>query len=244
MKGGFLEMGKLNRGNVTKLSIRLTGNASKEIQRLSMILNLSQAGVILHSLSKILKEKPDMHELLNLEAKYDLAPKNFALTIKREVADRINDMNVTLDMNKNIWVGLLVSDYFEKRHEQHIKDQVPPEELDRIEEELAKDEPVIKTDTTQVKIEINTELKKKIVEFSEKNYIALSGLVAYSLLNGPYEDIPEYRSGGKEDFFTNIPVYLYEDIKKKTKGLYPKEGFYYELCLYNAFMGEDPVFKL
>ncbi|MGR9527712.1 hypothetical protein ACSS31_29050 (plasmid) [Priestia megaterium] len=154
-------MGKLNRGNVTKLSIRLTEKASKEIERLAMILNLSKAGVILHSLSKILKEKPDMHELLNLEAKYDLAPKNFAITIKREVADRINDMNATLDMNKNIWVGLLVSDYFEKHSEQHIKDQVPQEELDRIEEELSKDDPVIKTDTTQVKIEINTELKKR-----------------------------------------------------------------------------------
>lgn len=219
-------MPKLNRGDVTKLSIRLTEKADKEIKKFGKNLNLSKAGVILFTISKILKEKPDMNTLLNLQQKYELEPKNFALTIKKELAAKINEVNEHVDMNKNIWIGLLISDYFETGQEGVLQQARPKSDTDKV----------------QIKVEINTELKKKIVDYSENQFISLSGLVSYAFLNGPYNSLPQYQSHEKEFFFTTVPNYIYMSLKDEADEHIISDFFYMELCLYNAFMGENKIF--
>lgn len=226
LRGGYLWMGKLNRGEVTKLSIRLTSLAREEIETFAKNLNLSKAGVILFVLTKILKEKPAKTTILNLEQKYDLEPQNLAITIKRELAEEISKLNESIDLNKNIWVGLLVSDYFETRQEGKLQD----EQTD--------------TEPFKIKIEANTELKKKIVNFSEERYIPLSGLVSYACLKGPYEGLPEYQSSEREYFFTRIPSYIYKEVKREADKRGIPDYFYMELCLYETFLGENRVFDL
>ncbi|MBY0077960.1 hypothetical protein H7K13_23830 [Priestia aryabhattai] len=237
-------MGKPNRGNVTKLSIRLTEKAHKEVQRYGMMMNLSKAGVILFALAKILKENPTRTTVLNLEQKYTLEPTNFAMTIKKELADKLADLTVEMDMNKNIWIGLLVSHYFESGKEAEVEEKSDPEFVAEIDRKLALDPPDTSTDVFKIKVETNTELKKKIVEFSEENYIPLSGLVTYALLKGPSETLPEYQEFETDYFFTRIPVTVYEQVKQKADEMYLSDFKYMQLCLYNAFMGKDKVFDL
>lgn len=219
-------MGKLNRGEVTKLSIRLTSKAREEIETFAKNLNLSKAGVILFALTKILKEKPSQNDVLNLQNKYVLELQNLAVTIKKDLAEEINDINDTIDLNKNIWVGLLVSDYFETGQEGNLQE----EQTD--------------TEPFKIKIETNTELKKKIVEISDNRYIPLSGLVSYACLQGPAETLPKYQTNEREVFFTRIPSYIYKEVKRNADERGISDTFYMELCLYDAFLGKNKIFDL
>lgn len=220
-------MGKPNRGQVTKLSIRLTEKARSEIKTFAENLNLSQAQVVMFSLHNILKNRSiSKTSLLNMQHKYDLTPTNFAMTIKKERAQELAEVTKLLDMNKNIWVGLLVSEYFETRREGQLQNK--------------------QTDTLpyQIKVELNVELKKKLIDFSEKYYISLSGLIAYALLKGPSEDLPIYETNEKDAIFTNVPTYVHKKVQHEADLMHITDFFYMELCLYNAFMGENKYFEL
>jgi antitoxin component of RelBE/YafQ-DinJ toxin-antitoxin module len=221
-------MGKLNRGETTKLSIRLTAKAKERIELAAENLNLSKAGVIMFVLSKILKEEHTKSSLLNLENNLVLERENFAVTIKKSIAEDIDRRAKELDMRKNKFVGLLVSNYVENyATTQNLYD----EEHDH--------EPY------KMKVEVNNELKKKMMAFSEKYYFPLSGIVSLSVLkSGPYDRLPVYEEKGKDFFFTRIPTYIMERIKKEAKENLITESFYVELCLYKAFMSEERIFDL
>lgn len=218
------KVGKTNRGETTKLSIRLTAEARHRIQRAAKNLNLSQAGVILFALSNILKKPPTKSLVLNWENKYVLEPKNLALTINMDLSEKVNLLYDEYNMNKNKYVGLMVSHYFET--------------------EVDKELLLTDNDTTPKKIGImiNSELKKKIDSFSDEYYIPLSGLISYSILNKNIDYFPQYNDDVLESFFTRIPAYLVQRVKEESALLHIKESFYVELCLYKAFYSKDKVF--
>jgi hypothetical protein len=222
-------VGKTNRGDTTKLSIRLTAAAMERIEKVATNLNLSKAGVILFSLANTLDKFPERYEVLNLESKYQLEPGNFTLTINKDLQERLNTIHKDYDINKNVLFGLVISDYFENQVEEILM-QEPKSQEDIEPKPLA--------------ISVNNELKKKIDEYSDKYYIPLSGLVSFCILNGSMNSFPEYSSNESERVLTRIPAYLMRLVKEESKRLHVREGFYVELCLYKAFLSEERVFRL
>jgi hypothetical protein len=220
-------MAKTNRGDTTKLSIRLTKNARTNIETIAKNLNLSKAGVILFALSHILRKPPSKSSVFGLEQKYNLEPQNLALTVTTELAARVDALKDIYDgMKKNRYVGLLVSDFFENQKYKSM---------------LSEDK-----DTTPKKIalSINKELKKKMDSFSEMHYVPLSGIIAYCILNGAVNYFPVYNDSESEQFFTRIPKYLSDEVKRQSALFHITESFYVELCLYRAFMSEELIFEV
>lgn len=221
-----MHMGKLNRGETTKLSIRLTSEATRRIEQYAKNLNLSKAGVILFVLPKILEAKPTEEKLLELQETYHLERQHFVMTITKDLGEDINDIVKSYNkMKKNVFIGLLVSDHFESE---------PENELLRDDQNV---EPV------GFRVEINDEVKKKILNYSEDNYIPLSGLITYCILNGPHDKLPFYQSTEKSSFFTRIPSYVRKIVKDEALKMHTTEDFYVEICIYKAFMEKNKIFN-
>ncbi|TCP24453.1 hypothetical protein EV207_12513 [Scopulibacillus darangshiensis] len=220
-------MGKKNRGETTKLSIKLSIKAFKRIERASENLNLSKAGVISFALANIFKNAPSMTNVLNLEQQVILEPDNFSLTIKKDFALKIDELQKQLGMKKNHFMGLLISDYFE-RLEEHS--------------------PVLKndlnTDPKQMMIQVNEDLKKKIVDYSEKHYIPISGLISYCILNGPINYLPIYKTDEYETIFTRVPAYIIDLVKKGAERHSVPDHFYAALCCHKAFTSDNKIFDV
>lgn len=220
-------MGRFNRGETTKLSIRLSSAAREKIEAATINLNLSKAGVILFVLTKIIEDFPSKLSVINMENKIDLEPANFALNLKQGLADKISRIAAEYDMKKNILIGLVVSDYFLNEINPDIVVEREPYE-----------------DPSKVLVQVNKELKKKMNEYSEHTFIPLSGLVSYSILKGHYQSLPIYTDNESVAFFTNIPPYLSERVKAAARERHIKESFYIELCLYKVFMSNEKEFDL
>ena len=215
-------MAKINRGRTTKLSIRLSEKAINKIDSVRKNLNLSKAGVILFALSNILKNPPSKEEVINLENKIDLLPKNFPVTVKIEFTRSVDDLSERYGMRKNKLIGLIVSKYFEDLEDEESQENVKGQ---------------------QVKLQLNVELKEMIDQYSDNHFIPLSGIVSKCLLNGPYKGVPSYNSNDMVTLFTNVPTYLYEEVKEKANNIGIPEHFYISLCIYNSFRGDSKIFE-
>ena len=207
-------MSKLNRGKTTKLSIRLSESARKNINISSDNLGISAAGVILFELTKILQNPPTLSEVEEMKNDITLSKNHFPLTVNEKVMQQVNDLSERYGMKKNVLVGLIVSNKF-------------LEETPEAQEDL---------EPKKLMLQVNEELKKKMMEYSEVNYIPLNALVTYSILQGPPEELPNYESGTYEQIFTNVPEYIGELIKKESSKYSIREHFYTSMCIYKQFM--------
>jgi hypothetical protein len=224
-------LARLNRGDTTKLSIKLSAEAKRKIEFASKNLNLSKAGVIMFALTYILKNPPSKTDLLNYENQIVLEKGNFPITIKKEFSKTIDALQQKYDMNKNVFVGLMVSHHFE-----NVVREGCTEALDERDPEETKPQKVM--------IQLNTDIKKKMMEFSDKNYISLSGLISFSILEGPYEYFPTYESNEEESFYTTIPTYLYNRAKTGANYRGIPVHFYIELCVHQAYFSKQGIFDL
>lgn len=136
------------------------------------------------------------------------------------MASSIDELVEQYQMKKNVSIGLIVSDYFEKLEEDQQEN----------------------VEAHQIFLNLNVGLKKRIDEYSKKHYLPLSGIVAKSLLNGPYKGFPKYEVDEFETLFTNVPTYIYEDMKRQAAEMGIMEHFYISLCIYEAFNGENKIF--
>lgn len=217
-------MARLNRGETTRLSIRLSAGAKEKIEVVRNNLNLSKSGMILFALSNIFKETPSKEVLINLESKIILETDHFPVTVKADLGQTIDRLCEQYDMKKNALTGFLVSDYFEKLQDENLLEIHEPE------------------DPKKVMFQVNEDLKKKMIEYSEKTYIPLSGLVSLSILHGPYIGIPSYQNTEPEVFYTNIPFYLYRKMKSHADDMGLPEHFYVSQCVYKAFFSDEKIF--
>ena len=207
-------MPKLNRGNTSKLSIRLSTEAKEQIEIAAKNLGISKAGVILFGLTKLLKNPPSLSKIEQLEKEITLEDKHFVLTANEGLLKRVNELAEDYDIKKNVLIGYIVSEYFMNMSEQ-IEENVKPK---------------------QIMVQLNEKLKKKMMEYSEEHYIPLCALVSYSILHGTYEGIPKYEEAETVQFFTNVPGYIGELVKEKAEKDNIREHFYTSLCLYKQFM--------
>ncbi|USK31535.1 hypothetical protein LIT32_26045 (plasmid) [Bacillus sp. CMF21] len=211
-------MGRTNRGKTTKLSIRLSEMARVKIDAAADNIGVSAAGVILLELSKMLKYPPSRNDILTLESSIPLKKDHFSMSVNEKIAEKINDLVEDYDIKKNILIGLMVSDYFERANIPGVKE---PKKL---------------------MVQVNEVLKAKMDKFSEDNYVPLSGIVAYSILNGPYEQMPLYEGNKTVQFFTTVPSYIGDMVKDKADEMNIREHFYTSLCLYKQFMSPEGRF--
>lgn len=223
MKEGGIPMPKINRGDTTKMSIKLSSPARQNIEVAAKKYGLSKGGIILFELSKILKDPPSKTEVLTLDNKITLERSHFVLTTTKKLASDLNDLSREYDMKKNVLIGLIVSHHFET----HFSDLEEPEDLD----------------SKQIKMDINEELKKKILTYSEENFIPLSGIVSYSVLQGPHSELPEYSGKEREVMFTRVPGYIFDEIRTKAYEMNIREHFYVSQCLYKQFMTPEGRFS-
>lgn len=214
-------MGKLNRGNTLKLSIRLSIAAKQKIEKAADNLGISKAGVILFELTKMLENPPSLSEIDQLKETITLERVNFPITVNEKTMQRVNHLSESYGVPKNVLIGLIVSAKFE---DLEVKE----------ESEL---------DPKKLMLQVNEQLKKKIIDYSEKHYVPINALVSYSILEGPYDGFPSYEDPGQMiEIFTNVPAYIGELVKEKAKDLNIREHFYTSLCLYKQFMLPDGRF--
>ncbi|USK72634.1 hypothetical protein [Peribacillus asahii] len=214
-------MAKLNRGKTTKLSIRLSVTARQKIEMAAKNLGISLGGVILFELTKIMKNPPSLADVEELKSKIRLEPNHFVLTISTQLIDKINVMSEDYGTKKNVLIGYMVSDHFEKL-------DVDNEEKD--------------FESKRIMLQVNETLKKKMIEYSEENYIPLNALVSYSVLQGPYEGFPSYETDVTEQIFTKVPEYIGQIIKEESIEGNMREHFYSSLCLFKQFMTPEGRF--
>ena len=112
MKEGVERMSKLNRGNTTKLSIRLSATARHNIEIAAANLGISKAGVILFELTKLLKNPPSLSRIEELENEITLERNHFVLTVNEEMSNKINALAEEYGIKKNILIGYIMSERF------------------------------------------------------------------------------------------------------------------------------------
>ena len=208
-------MPKINRGTTTKLSIRLSAGARQKISKAAENLGISLAGVIIFELTKILKNPPSLSEIEQLEEEISLERNHFVMTVNEKLMKKINSIAIDYDMRKNVLVGLIVSNHFVNMDDLEKEKDLQPKKL---------------------MVQINETLKKKMMEYSEENYIPLGAIIGYSILNGPYEKFPKYEDGEAEKIFINVPEYIGQMVKEGAEELNIREHFYTSLCIYKQFM--------
>lgn len=213
-------MPKLNRGNTTKLSIRLSAIAKGKIEAAAKNLGISQAGVILFELGQILKNPPTETKLQTIVSAVTLENAHFVMTVNQNIMQRVNELAEDYDMKKNVLVGYLISDLFENMEVREETDLEPK----------------------QLLVQVNEDLKKRIMEYSENHYIPLNSIVSYSILKGHYEKLPYFSGNQLEQFFTNVPAYIGDKVKRKSEEFDMREHFYTAMCLYKQFMTPEGRF--
>lgn len=208
-------MAKLNRGNTLKLSVRLSATAEQKIRIAAKNLGISAGGLILFELTKLLKDFPAADQIEDMKEEITLERKHFVVTVNERLMQQIDNLAARYDMKKNILIGYVVSDHFLKAADPEAADDLDPKKL---------------------MVQVNESLKKKMMNYSEKHFIPLSGLVTYSILQGPYEGMPSYEDGEAVQFFTNVPGYIGDMVKERAEEANIREHFYTALCLYKQFM--------
>jgi len=212
-------MPKINRGITVKLSIRLSAIAKQKIEYAAKNLGISLAGVILFELTKLLKNPPTLSEIADIENRITLERKHFVVTVNEALMERVNNLAEDYDQKKNVLIGYIVSDHFENYGDE------PEDEKD--------------LEPKKLMVQVNESLKKKMMEYSEHHFIPLSAIVAYSILQGPYEGLPIYEDKENKEtvqFFTNVPAYIGEQVKEGAIEHNIREHFYTSLCIYKQFM--------
>lgn len=207
-------MGKINRGDTTKLSIRLSTAAKQNIEITANNLGISKGGVLLFELTKLLQNPPSKSKIQELEKEITLERNHFVVTVNRPLIEKINDMAEDYGMKKNVLIGYITSEHFENLTDPR-QENVEPKKL---------------------MVQVNEALKKKMMDYSEKHYIPLNSLVSYSILQGPYDGLPSYDDGETVQFFTSVPEYIGEIVKNKAVEHNIREHFYTSLCIFKQFM--------
>ncbi|PGQ88341.1 hypothetical protein [Priestia megaterium] len=209
-------MTRLNRGKTTKLSIKLSSLAKDNIEKAAKNLSVSKASVIMFELTKILEAPPSKSHIEEIDFRKEIVldPKPFVITVNERLSERINNLAEDYGMKKYRLIGYMVSEAFEDRKEEE-KENTEPKRL---------------------MVQTNEHLKKKMMEYSEENYIPLGVLVSYCILQGPSEEIPSYEEGEVDTFFTNVPEYIGDIIKDQAEERFMREHFYTSSCIYKQFM--------
>lgn len=214
-------MPKLNKGDTSKLSIRLSMLARQRIDVKAKNLGISSGGLVLFELTKLLENPPSLIELEQMENEITLERNHFVLTVNKNLQEKVNKIADDYEMKKNILIGYIVSNHFENFEN-------PDQGLD--------------TKPKKIAVRVNESLKKKMMDYIEENYITLSSLVTYSILEGPSEELPSYEGNEIEDFYVNVPNYVYELLKEKAYERNIREHFYTSQCLYKQFMTPEGRF--
>jgi hypothetical protein len=217
---------RINRGETKRVSIRISKKAKTRIMSGAKNFNVSQAGMIMFALSNIFQKEVTKEQLLNLENKIVLEPENFAITMPGHLYEKVEDYTKQFEMKKNTFIGLLVSDYYEK-----LPQNNPITAQDQNEGEPKK-----------LQVKINQLLKEKVFDYSENHYLSFSGLVTQAIENGHYEGLPEFSTSEKVSFMTAIPLHAWEKAQKGAAALGVPLHFYLESCLYKAFMTKSGIF--
>ena len=208
-------MPKINRGATIKLSIRLSARANEKITDVAKNLGISKAGVILFELTKLLKNPPRVSEIEEIEERITLERNHFVMTVNETISQKVNDLAEHYGIKKNVLVGYMISEHFEKYGDLHQEKNVEPKKL---------------------MVQVNESLKKKMMDYSEKNFIPLGLIVAYSILQGPYDGMPQYEDEESVHFYTNVPEYIGEMVKEGAQEFNIREHFYTSLCIYKQVM--------
>ncbi|MFB9324279.1 hypothetical protein, partial [Cryptosporangium minutisporangium] len=112
-------MPRLNRGDTRRVSIKLSEKAKKRILAASNNLGVSQAAMIMYAISNQFENDITKEQILNLESTVILEKEHFAISMPVHLIEKVDELKERFDMKKGAFIGLLVSDYFEKLPDQH-----------------------------------------------------------------------------------------------------------------------------
>lgn len=215
---------RLNRGEIERVSIRLSAEAKKRIIAAANNLSVSQASMIMYALSEQFEKGITKEKLLGMESNIILEREHFAISMPLHLSEKVKRYTEEFGIKKNSFIGFLVSDYFEKL----------PEENKSFQD---------KQETKNVSIQIHKLLKEKLFAYGEEKYLNVSFLIAEAIKNGKFKGIPSLPGEERELVSFSLPLHIYNKALEQTKFLGVPLHFYIESCLYNAFMSENKIFK-
>ncbi|MFD4863441.1 hypothetical protein [Streptomyces atratus] len=185
-------------------------------------LSVSRASMIMYALTEQFEKGITRLQMLTLDNKIILEKENFPISMPKHLVNKVEQYMADSKMNKNNFIGLIVSDYFES---------LPP----------AKE---IEGEKHKLTLPLHKQIKDMLYQYAEEKYMNVGLLVAQSIENGKYEGVPELNESEKETVSYNIPKHIYEDALTRSAESGIPLHFYVESCLYNAFMSENKIFEL
>lgn len=231
-------MPRLNRGKTKRLSIRISDKAKKRINNAAENLSVSRASMIMYALGEQFESGVTQEKMLTLESKIVLEDDHLAISVPEHLSEKIEQHRNDFDFKKNVFVGLLVSGYFEALPENNQVIQDKKEKQDN-KEELKK-----KRKNHNLTLPLHQLLKERLYKYAEQRYLTTSFIVARAIEKGRFKGIPDLPGGERELVSYTLPLHIYEEAKKQADLLGVSLHFYIESCIYNAFMSEDRIFNL
>lgn len=222
---GLIGMPRLNRGEVRRVSIKLSAEAKKRIMVAANNLSVSQASMIMYALSEQFEKGIDKNLILGMESKIILENEHFAIAMPTHLFAKVERLTEEYGIKKNSLIGLIVSDYFENLSEENKALQAREKE------------------SKKVSIQINKLLRGKLFAYAEKNYLNVSFLIAEAIQNGRFIGIPDLSGAEKELTSFTLPLHVWSEAEENAVALGVPLHFYIESCLYNAFMSENKIFN-
>ncbi|MEH7163116.1 hypothetical protein [Priestia megaterium] len=236
-------MPRMNRGKTKRLSIRLSETAQKRIKNAAENLSVSRASMIMYALGEQFDKGITQEQLLTLQNKIVLEEQHLAISVPKHLSEKIEQYTTDFDFKKNIFVGLLVSGYFEALSPENQVIQKKESDEDQIEGVDAENEKK-KRKNQNLTLLIHPLLKEKVNELAEEKFFTKSFIVARAIEHGRFKGIPDLPGAERELLSYTLPEDTYKEAVKQADLLGVSLHFYIESCVYNLFENGKKLLEL
>ncbi|MDQ0808046.1 hypothetical protein [Priestia megaterium] len=237
-------MPRMNRGKTKRLSIRLSQTAQERIKNAADNLSVSRASMIMYALGEQFEKGITQQQLLTLENKIVLQDNHLAISVPKHLSEKIERYTTDFDFKKNVFVGLLVSGYFEDLSPDNQVIQKKESDEDQVEDEADSENEKKKRKNQNLTLPIHPLLKEKVNELAEEKFFTKSFIVARAIEQGRFKGIPDLPSAERELLSYTLPEDTYKQAVKQADLLGVSLHFYIESCVYNVFASGNKLFEL
>lgn len=235
-------MPRMNRGKTKRLSIRLSQTALDRIENAAENLSVSRASMIMYALGEQFEKGITQQQLLTLENKIVLRDQHLAISVPKHLSEKIERYTTDFDFKKNVFVGLLVSGYFEALSDDSQVIQKKPKK--EVPEEVSSENQKKKRKNPNLTLLIHPLLKEKVNELAEEKFFTKSFIVARAIEQGRFKGIPDLPGAERELLSYTLPEDIYKEAVKQADILGVSLHFYIESCVYNLFVSGKKLLEL
>lgn len=207
--------GKKNRGETTKLSIKLSAIAHDRLELISRNIGATRSQIVTYILSMVRRQLPRMDEIRNLQNDITLEKNHFVLSITKELGNQLQQEALNYNSKKNTFFGLLVSQYLGKMN---------------VKEPWLKSSSALEIQQEPYKIYFHNSYAHELDQYSIENYVQLKVPIALSLLQGT-TNLQQDEFSTYVGTSTTLPLCIISHVRKQAKLLDVPEYVYVDSCI-------------